>query len=61
MIHERLKNRYYTHAHLFKADMIRLFNNCREQFTSDSEQYKCANRLQNYFEKRMADSGFASV
>lgn len=57
MITERLKSRYYTHVYLFRADVMRLFNNCREVFTPDSEQYKCADQLQAYFEKKMLDSG----
>jgi histone acetyltransferase len=58
MITERLKSRYYSHVHLFRADVIRLFINCREINSPDSEQYKCANQLQTYFEKKMIDSGF---
>jgi hypothetical protein len=60
MIHERLKVRYYTHVHLFRADVMRLFNNSREIYTPDTEQYKCANQLQSYFEKKMIESGFAN-
>jgi hypothetical protein len=60
MITERLKVRYYSHVHLFRADVMRLFNNCRETNSPDSEQYKCANQLQSYFEKKMLDSGFAA-
>ena len=59
MIHERLKMRYYTHVHLFRADVLRMFNNCRELFSADTEQYKCSNQLQAYFEKKMVDSGFS--
>lgn len=59
MISERLKSRYYSHAYLFRADVMRMFNNCRETFTSDSEQFKCAAQLQAYFEKKMTDAGFS--
>jgi histone acetyltransferase len=58
MITERLKSRYYSHVYLFRADVCRLFNNCREAFSTDTEQHKCANQLQAYFEKKMLDSGF---
>ena len=57
MITERLKLRYYTHVYLFRADVMRLFNNCRETHSAESEQYKCADQLQTYFEKKMIDSG----
>ena len=60
MITERLKMRYYSHVYLFRADVMRLFNNCRETCLPDSEQYKCANQLQTYFEKKMVDSGFTA-
>lgn len=58
MITERLKSRYYSHVHLFRADVMRLFNNCRELNAPETEQYKCANQLQSYFEKKMIDLGF---
>jgi len=58
-ITERLKTRYYCHVYLFRADVMRLFSNCREQYSSDSEQYKCANQLQAYFEKKLAEAGFS--
>jgi hypothetical protein len=61
MITERLKMRYYTHVYLFRADVMRLFNNCREQFGTDTEQHKCADQLQTYFEKKFADAGFTSA
>lgn len=59
-ITERLKTRYYCHVYLFRADVMRLFTNCREMFAADSEQVKCANQLQTYFEKKLLDSGFTS-
>lgn len=59
-ITERLKSRYYCHVHLFRADIMRLFNNCREIFSSDTEQFKCASQLQAYFEKKMLDAGFSN-
>lgn len=58
-ITERLKARYYCHFHLFRADIMRLVNNCRETFPADSEQFKCAVQLQSYFEKKMIDAGFS--
>jgi hypothetical protein len=58
-ITERLKTRYYCHIYLFRADVIRLFTNCREIFAPDSEQVKCANQLQAYFEKKLIDAGFS--
>lgn len=59
MISERLKTRYYAHVHLFRADVMRMFHNCRETHSPESEQYKCADQLQVYFEKKLADVGFA--
>jgi histone acetyltransferase len=59
-ITERLKTRYYSHVYLFRADMMRLFANCRELYAADSEQCKCANQLEAYFEKKMLDAGFSS-
>ena len=61
MISDRLKSRYYSHAYLFKADVMRLFNACRETHPPESEQYKCANQLQAYFEKKMQDCGLGAV
>ena len=55
IISERLKARYYSHVYLFKADVMRLFVNCRELFAADSEQVKCADQLQAYFEKKILD------
>ena len=57
-ITERLKARYYSHVYLFRADVMRLFSNCREQYSTDTEQYKCANQLQAYFEKKLVEAGF---
>lgn len=57
-ITERLKARYYCHVYLFRADVMRLFSNCRKLHSPDSEQYKCANQLQAYFEKKLIDAGF---
>jgi hypothetical protein len=46
-------------VHLFKADIMRMFNNCREANAPDSDLVKNANQLQAHFEKRMQDAGFA--
>jgi hypothetical protein len=61
MITERLKLRYYSHVHLFRADVMRLFTNCRDVFTPDTEQHKCANQLQAYFEKKLNESELGST
>ena len=61
MITDRLKSRYYCHAYLFRADVMRLFNNCRETYAPDSEQCKCATVLQTYFEKKMQECGLGFI
>lgn len=58
-ITDRVKSRYYCHVHLFKADIMRMFNNCREANSPDTDLVKNANQLQAHFEKRMQDAGFA--
>jgi hypothetical protein len=58
MITERLKSRYYCHVHLFRADVMRLFSNCKEIYSNDSEQVKAACQLQGFFEKKMQEAGY---
>ena len=60
-ITERLKTRYYSHVYLFRADVMRLFANCRELYAPDSEQCRCAAQLEAYFEKKMLDAGFSAA
>ena len=58
IITERLKSRYYCHVHLFKADVMRIFSNCKEVYSNESDQVKAANQLQGFFEKKLQESGF---
>ena len=53
-----LKSRYYCHVHLFKADVMRIFSNCKEVYSNESDQVKAANQLQGFFEKKLQESGF---
>ena len=55
IITERLKSRYYCHVHLFKADVMRMLNNCKEIYSNDSEQVKAANQLKIFFEQKLQE------
>ncbi|CAD6186330.1 unnamed protein product [Caenorhabditis auriculariae] len=39
-MNERLKRRYYTHQHLFIADLMRMFNNCYSFNGVDTDYYR---------------------
>ncbi|GAB6030513.1 Histone acetyltransferase kat2b [Chamberlinius hualienensis] len=54
---ERLKNKYYCSLRLFKADMSRIFSNCRAYNTPDTEYYKCANSLEKFFHNKLKEAG----
>ena len=41
---------------IFAADFRRLFNNCRHYNTPDTPYFKCANRLEAFFEAKVAGS-----
>ncbi|KAK5647049.1 hypothetical protein RI129_005513 [Pyrocoelia pectoralis] len=54
---ERLKQRYYVSRRLFIADMTRIFTNCRIYNSPETEYYKCAVNLQQYFRTKMKEMG----
>ncbi|XP_074598570.1 histone acetyltransferase KAT2B-like [Brevipalpus obovatus] len=54
---KRLKNRYYTNKRTFVNDMMRIFDNCRSYNASETEYYKCANTLERFFNKKIAEAG----
>ena len=41
---------------IFAADFRRLFNNCRHYNAPDTPYFKCANRLEAFFEAKVAGS-----
>ena len=40
-------------AQIFAADFRRLFNNCRHYNAPDTPYFKCANRLESFFEQKV--------
>ncbi|KAJ8950083.1 hypothetical protein NQ318_017808 [Aromia moschata] len=54
---ERLKARYYVSRRLFIADMMRIFTNCKIYNLPETEYYKCAEHLQQYFQTKMKELG----
>ena len=47
---------YYRSLEMFAADLRVLFANCRTYNKADTEYYKCAQRLEQHFESRLATS-----
>jgi histone acetyltransferase len=43
---------YYITLEIFAADFRRLFNNCRHYNAPDTPYFKCANRLEAFFEQK---------
>ncbi|CAG0880499.1 unnamed protein product [Cyprideis torosa] len=54
---ERLRRGYYVTSHLFKADMARMFANCRTYNDPETEYYKLANHLEKFYHSRMREAG----
>ncbi|XP_018562120.1 histone acetyltransferase KAT2A isoform X2 [Anoplophora glabripennis] len=54
---ERLKSRYYVSRRLFIADMMRIFTNCKMYNLPETEYYKSAEHLQQYFQTKMKELG----
>ncbi|XP_050452975.1 histone acetyltransferase KAT2A-like [Cataglyphis hispanica] len=54
---DRLNAGYYVIKRLFIADMLRIFINCRLYNSPDTEYYRCANALEEYFQTRMKKAG----
>lgn len=48
-MNERLKSRYYANRQLFINDMQKIFDNCREYNSPESDYYRCANTMEKYF------------
>lgn len=46
---DRLKQRYYRNSHSFKADMQRMFYNCRQFNADNTPYYKAGVELEAYF------------
>ncbi len=45
---------YYATLEMFAADFHRMFENCRLYNSSDTVYYKCANRLEQFFENKIS-------
>lgn len=55
MIGERLElGDYYVTLEVFAADFRRMFHNCRLYNAPDTPYFKCANRLEAFFDQRVA-------
>ena len=54
---ERLHSGYYSCVRLFRADMKRVFSNCRQFNERGSDYYRCATALEKFFIGRMTDAG----
>uniref|UniRef100_A0A914UX03 Bromo domain-containing protein n=1 Tax=Plectus sambesii TaxID=2011161 RepID=A0A914UX03_9BILA len=57
---DRLKQRYYVHPHLFKADMRRMYHNCCQFNAEDTEYFKAGRALNEYFEQLWTEHGFVA-
>lgn len=49
--------RYYVTKRLFIADMARIFSNCRVYNSPETEYFKCANKLELFFQNKMRKLG----
>ncbi|PAA90919.1 hypothetical protein BOX15_Mlig015281g1 [Macrostomum lignano] len=54
---DRLRLNYYHDAHLFYADVMRMFHNCRVYNLPDSELFRSASVLEKFFAARMREEG----
>ena len=55
MIAQRIESGdFYVTLEIFAADFRRLFNNCRHYNAPDTPYFKCANRLEAFFEAKVA-------
>lgn len=50
-------HRYYVTKRLFIADMARIISNCRVYNSPETEYYKCANKLEIFFQNKMKKLG----
>jgi histone acetyltransferase len=57
MISDRIASGdHYLALEMFAADFRRMFNNCRLYNAPDTPYFKCANRLESFFEQKVASS-----
>jgi len=57
LIQERVAGeKYYVSLEMFCADFRLMFNNCRLYNSPDTVYFKCANRLEAFFESKIASS-----
>lgn len=57
LIQERVAGeQYYVSLEMFCADFRLMFNNCRVYNSPDTVYFKCANRLEAFFESKIASS-----
>ena len=54
---DRLHSGYYSCVRLFRADMLRVFSNCRQFNERGSDYYRCAAALEKFFLSKMAEAG----
>ena len=54
---ERLHSGYYSCVRLFRADMHRVFSNCRQFNERGSDYYRCAAALEKFFATQMVEAG----
>ncbi|XP_023167733.1 histone acetyltransferase KAT2B-like [Drosophila hydei] len=54
---ERLERGYYKTRRLFMADMARIFSNCRDYNSPNTDYYRCANTLERHYLNKMRQLG----
>ena len=54
---ERLHSGYYSCVRLFRADMRRVFSNCKQINERGSDYYRCAAALEKFFIMKMTEAG----
>jgi len=54
---DRVRSRNYASRSSFIADAQLIFDNCRLFNPSDSDYYKCANVMENFFYNKLRDYG----
>ena len=58
---DRLHGGYYSCVRLFRADMVRVFSNCRQFNERGSDYYRCSVALEKFFLSKMAEYGLEQV
>ena len=54
---ERLQSNYYSCVRLFRADMVRVFANCKKFNERTTDYYRCAVVLEKFFIAKMTEAG----